>query len=173
MVRVTAERAALAILGGTCVTPVAVLATLEGADIAVRGQIALPDGSKFRRIAGPGPGGRGRAAGRDGGRGAAPARAPGVLRIVTRALVTRPAEDSAALADALRARGIEPLVDPMLRIEPVEDAHLPLDGVQAVLFTSANGVRAFAQAHGAARPSGLRGRRRDRRRGARRRASPT
>ncbi len=47
MVRVTAERAALAILGGTCTTPVAVLATLDGDALAVRGQIALPDGTNF------------------------------------------------------------------------------------------------------------------------------
>ncbi len=63
---------------------------------------------------------------------------------MTRALVTRPAEDSAPLADALGARGIEPLVDPMLRIELAEGAAVPLDGVQALLFTSTNGVRAFA-----------------------------
>ena len=43
-----------------------------------------------------------------------------------------------------------------------------LDGAaQAVLFTSANGVRAFAAAIAAARSSGLRGRRRHRRCGAR------
>jgi uroporphyrinogen-III synthase len=63
---------------------------------------------------------------------------------VTRALITRPAEDAAPLAEALRARGIEPLIDPMLRIETIEGAPVPLDGVQAILFTSTNGVRAFA-----------------------------
>ncbi len=64
---------------------------------------------------------------------------------MARALVTRPAEDSAALAEALRARGLEPLLDPMLRVEPTEGEMPSLDGVQAVLFTSSNGVRAFAQ----------------------------
>ncbi len=47
MTRVTAERAALAILGGTCTTPVAVLATLDGGTLSVRGQIAMPDGTGF------------------------------------------------------------------------------------------------------------------------------
>ncbi len=53
--RVTAERAALTILGGTCVTPVAVLASLDGDELAVRGQIVLPDGSKFVELRAQGP----------------------------------------------------------------------------------------------------------------------
>jgi len=61
-----------------------------------------------------------------------------------RALITRPQEDSAALAEALSARGIEPQIEPLLTVKPVADAVVDLDGVQAVLFTSANGVRAFA-----------------------------
>jgi uroporphyrinogen-III synthase len=67
-----------------------------------------------------------------------------------KALVTRPAENAAPVADALRARGIEPLLAPLLEIEPEPDGAVrlrgALAGVQAVLFTSANGVRAFAQA---------------------------
>jgi len=61
-----------------------------------------------------------------------------------RALITRPQEDAADLAAALTARGIEPSIEPLLQIKPVEGAHIDLDGVQALLFTSANGVRAFA-----------------------------
>lgn len=61
-----------------------------------------------------------------------------------RALITRPQEDAADLAAALTARGIEPLIEPLLQIRPVAGAHIDLDGVQALLFTSANGVRAFA-----------------------------
>ena len=61
-----------------------------------------------------------------------------------RALITRPQEDAADLAAALHARGIEPLIEPLLQIKPVPGASIDLDQVQAVLFTSANGVRAFA-----------------------------
>jgi uroporphyrinogen-III synthase len=62
-----------------------------------------------------------------------------------RALVTRPEEDAAPLAAALAARGIDVALEPLLAIEPLADAALDLAGVQALLFTSANGVRAFVQ----------------------------
>lgn len=61
-----------------------------------------------------------------------------------RALVTRPEEDAAPLAAALAERGIEVTAEPLLTIRLVADAVIDLDGVQALLFTSANGVRAFA-----------------------------
>jgi uroporphyrinogen-III synthase len=60
------------------------------------------------------------------------------------ALVTRPEEDAAPLAVALAERGIEVTVEPLLAINPIPDAPIDLEGVQAVLFTSANGVRSFA-----------------------------
>jgi uroporphyrinogen-III synthase len=60
------------------------------------------------------------------------------------ALVTRPEEDAAPLAVALAERGIEVTVEPLLTIRPIPDAPIDLDGVQALLFTSANGVRSFA-----------------------------
>lgn len=67
-----------------------------------------------------------------------------------KALVTRPRDDALDLARALLARGITPLVAPMLTIKPIPDAARRLAdslvGAQAVLFTSANGVRAFAAA---------------------------
>lgn len=67
-----------------------------------------------------------------------------------KALVTRPVEDAAPLIRALQERGIETLLAPMLTIRPVADAerrlHETLASAQAVLFTSANGVRAFAAA---------------------------
>jgi uroporphyrinogen-III synthase len=61
-------------------------------------------------------------------------------------LITRPVEDSGAFAAALRARGHACDIAPMLVIAPAPEAKGPLDltGVQAILFTSANGVRAFA-----------------------------
>ncbi len=59
-------------------------------------------------------------------------------------LITRPAADAAPLAEALAALGIESVVAPMLAIRPRPDASTDLTGVQGLLFTSANGVRAFA-----------------------------
>ena len=66
------------------------------------------------------------------------------------ALITRPLEDAKPLADLLRTRGVDCVVEPLLEIAPKPDAEIDLDGVQALLFTSANGVRAFA-AHSARR----------------------
>jgi uroporphyrinogen-III synthase len=60
-----------------------------------------------------------------------------------RVLITRPRADAESLAEALRERGIESLVAPLMSIEPIDTA-LDLAGIQALLFTSANGVRAFA-----------------------------
>ena len=61
------------------------------------------------------------------------------------ALITRPIEDAAPLAAALAARGIIPLSEPLLAIRPRPGAAVALDGVQAALFTSANGARVFAR----------------------------
>ena len=62
-----------------------------------------------------------------------------------RVLITRPEEDAAELVAELAARGIEAVVAPWLSIDFVDEAPLDLDGVQALLLTSANGVRAFAR----------------------------
>jgi uroporphyrinogen-III synthase len=61
-----------------------------------------------------------------------------------RILVTRPREDAGRLAALLEARGHEVVIEPLMSIEPVPGAALDLASVQAVLFTSANGARAFA-----------------------------
>jgi uroporphyrinogen-III synthase len=61
-----------------------------------------------------------------------------------RALITRPEEDAAPLAEALAERRVEVMVEPLLVIRVLDDVAVDLDGVQALLFTSANGVRAFA-----------------------------
>lgn len=63
-----------------------------------------------------------------------------------RALVTRPREEAEALAPALAERGVAPLVEPLMQIHFREEPPLGLVGVQAVLCTSANGVRALARA---------------------------
>lgn len=62
-----------------------------------------------------------------------------------RALITRPVEDAKPLAEALSQRGIEPVIEPLLTIKPSSAALPSLDGVRALLFTSTNGVRAFAE----------------------------
>lgn len=62
-----------------------------------------------------------------------------------RVLVTRPEADSEPLVEALTGRGHAVLRQPLLRIV-FEDGPAPeLDDAQALLFTSANGVRAFAR----------------------------
>ena len=62
-----------------------------------------------------------------------------------RLLVTRPKEDAERLEDSLRALGAEPVVEPMLSIDFKDGPPLELEGVQAILATSANGPRAFAR----------------------------
>jgi uroporphyrinogen-III synthase len=62
-----------------------------------------------------------------------------------RALITRPEEDAAPLAAALIQRGIETSIESLLSIRTLPEAEIDLSGVQAMLFTSANGVRAFAE----------------------------
>lgn len=64
------------------------------------------------------------------------------------ALVTRPREEAEALAAALARRGVAALIEPLLEIRYRTAAPLDLAGVQAVLCTSANGVRALARASG-------------------------
>lgn len=62
-----------------------------------------------------------------------------------RVAITRVLPEAEATAERLRALGAEPVVAPLLKIE-----HRAFDqtigGVQALVFTSANGVRAFSQA---------------------------
>ena len=61
-----------------------------------------------------------------------------------RALVTRPREDALGIAQALAARGVQVQLEPLLEIRPRQGVALPLAGVQGILATSANGVRALA-----------------------------
>lgn len=60
-------------------------------------------------------------------------------------LLTRPESDSIKLARELRAAGhvvtIEPLLEVTFHNQPIPD----ISGAQALVFTSANGVRAFAR----------------------------
>lgn len=63
-----------------------------------------------------------------------------------RALITRPQEDAEGVARELRRRGFEVMIEPLLGIATLPRATLDLAGVQAILATSANGVRALAAA---------------------------
>ncbi|MEK9660715.1 MAG: uroporphyrinogen-III synthase [Alphaproteobacteria bacterium] len=58
-------------------------------------------------------------------------------------LLTRPLADSRETAAFLAARGIDTVIAPLMEIA-VRDEVPPLADVQAVLITSANGLRAFA-----------------------------
>lgn len=60
------------------------------------------------------------------------------------ALVTRPRAEAEELAAALAKRDVEAIVEPLLDIA-YRDTAPDLEGVQAVLCTSANGVRALAR----------------------------
>jgi uroporphyrinogen-III synthase len=62
-----------------------------------------------------------------------------------RALVTRPRAEAAELAAALERRGIAALLEPLIDIRFHDLPPPDLAGVQAILCTSANGVRALAR----------------------------
>ena len=61
-----------------------------------------------------------------------------------RYLVTRPRDDAEAFAKALHARGHVAIVAPIMEVHVIAGEPIALEGVQAVLATSANGVRALA-----------------------------
>lgn len=62
-----------------------------------------------------------------------------------KALVTRPLEDAGGLLAALAERGIDALVEPMMEVRFSSGPSPDFEGVQAILATSANGVRALAR----------------------------
>lgn len=61
-----------------------------------------------------------------------------------RLLVTRPHEDAEALAVTLNGLGHEAIIAPLLELHFMPGAEISLNEVQAVLASSANGIRAFA-----------------------------
>jgi hydroxymethylbilane synthase len=65
--RVAAERAFLEVLDGSCKTPIAALAEVEGDDLRFRGLIALPDGSSVLPVERRGAAADAAALGRDAG----------------------------------------------------------------------------------------------------------
>ena len=63
-----------------------------------------------------------------------------------RLLVTRPEPDAGALAALLERQGHFAVIAPLLSIENIPGSVPPLDEIAALVFTSANGVRAFLAA---------------------------
>jgi len=64
--------------------------------------------------------------------------------LTVRVLLTRPEPDAQRTAAALRARGHEVIIAPLLHIEILPDADLGAGPWAAILVTSANAVRAIA-----------------------------
>ncbi|MBO6948086.1 MAG: uroporphyrinogen-III synthase [Rhodospirillales bacterium] len=60
-------------------------------------------------------------------------------------LITRPEPDAAPLIRRLAALGIDTVAAPLLDIEYLDGPELDVETVQAMLLTSANGVRALAR----------------------------
>jgi len=59
--------------------------------------------------------------------------------------ITRAQPGADTTAERVRALGHEPVVAPLLAVRPAENVRVDLAGVAALAFTSANGVRAFAE----------------------------
>ncbi len=72
-----------------------------------------------------------------------------------RLLVTRPEPDASRQARELEALGLEALVEPLLSLTFAEDAVLDLEGVQALIATSRNGLRALERLEAVDAASGL------------------
>jgi uroporphyrinogen-III synthase len=62
--------------------------------------------------------------------------------------ITRAQPGADATAERVRALGHEALVAPLLAVKTLDDVAIDLTGVAALAFTSANGVRAFADKSG-------------------------
>jgi uroporphyrinogen-III synthase len=62
-----------------------------------------------------------------------------------RVLLTRPLAESEQLAALLRSRGHDPVLSPVMEIRFLEGPPLTLDGIQAIVVTSANGIDALAR----------------------------
>ncbi len=62
-----------------------------------------------------------------------------------RVLVTRPLDDSRDTVERLKAMGHDSVIAPLLDICFQQGGEISLDGVQAILATSANGIRALVR----------------------------
>jgi uroporphyrinogen-III synthase len=64
-----------------------------------------------------------------------------------RVIVTRPREQAGPLVNALRAAGFEPVLCPLIEIEPIDDGPIEVAGYDWVVVTSANGAEQLARRH--------------------------
>jgi len=64
-----------------------------------------------------------------------------------RVIVTRAVAQARPLADALRNAGFEPVVCPLIEIEPIDDGQIDVGGYDWVIVTSANGAEQLAKRH--------------------------
>jgi uroporphyrinogen-III synthase len=64
-----------------------------------------------------------------------------------RVIVTRSREQAEPLAAALRARGFEPVLCPLIDTEPIDDGALDVGGYDWVIVTSATGAAELARRH--------------------------
>jgi uroporphyrinogen-III synthase len=64
-----------------------------------------------------------------------------------RVIVTRPRAQAGPLAEALRAAGFEPVVCPLVELEPIDDGPIDVVGYDWVVVTSANGAEQLARRH--------------------------
>jgi uroporphyrinogen-III synthase len=62
--------------------------------------------------------------------------------------ITRAQPGADGTAERVRALGHDALIAPLLAVRALPDVEIDLSGVAALAFTSANGVRAFADIHG-------------------------
>jgi uroporphyrinogen-III synthase len=64
-----------------------------------------------------------------------------------RVIVTRSREQSGPLVAALRSRGFEPVLCPLIETEPIDDGPIELGGYDWVIVTSANGAAELGRRH--------------------------
>ena len=62
-----------------------------------------------------------------------------------RVLVTRPRDQARPLLEELAARGFDVVVEPLIRVEPISDDPIDVNGYDCVIVTSANGARELAR----------------------------
>jgi uroporphyrinogen-III synthase len=64
-----------------------------------------------------------------------------------RVIVTRSREQSGPLVAALRSRGFEPVLCPLIETEPIDDGPIEVGGYDWVIVTSANGAAELGRRH--------------------------
>jgi uroporphyrinogen-III synthase len=64
-----------------------------------------------------------------------------------RVIVTRPRAQAEPLAAALREEGFEPVLCPLIEVEPIDDGPIEAAGYDWVVVTSANGAEQLARRH--------------------------